>query len=1827
MNKIDPKLLGAGIGALAGTNLMATDDNDPMALASGALIGGGVGFMMDYSKPSDLDLRANRSAKNTIKSIDEESIGQKRKTFEEVKEEVRKLAASVANKNTSDVAYNRENPYTSLNKKSYSSFLTDLDNIQSTESLNQLKLSLTNKTDSLFLNEGEVSKSLLTDVSPVTVVREGATLDEKSLALREELVNLGYKDNSPELELKIKRLQPLLELQEGVLKIGDGKIDFGGDMGSMKLTYQSVSETGEVAIQAATNRNIYDVGRINIMGSAILNEKLTPTAVADGLGITMANLFNLNKQMGDVVEGLAPDDAAGLFAHITKDPKQVGNFIDKLGDKATYNEVASGAYKESLLRGSNVKPMASAHSVSVSGSVDYAHTLNLLSNGTLDSSRPLRRLGIVSENGRSQAEIKDLIDTMSKRTGTPFVNTSADHATQLPRTEVTTYDAVTGKYAVQDSSVNKVMSVSGAWERNIGTVNNRSIVHEAPTLPYKQHVDEIVNTFGGKFQYAAGMAVQSVSINPNREISIDGKQSKLFADFLADAFGSDAIVGDGYGIANTDVTNKMSTSGNVGITFKSTADNKFTIADENFQKLAKGEITFEELKEQAQKGISRVTGKAETKIKEAKRSLLQISEAVKQADGDPNKLFTSLKNSIPSFKAFKTIEEAIGKGSNPERQIQDLQKKAVRATNALVTPVQLYKERSVSMPDSANEARSAVRESLKRLNGTGDLKSSIEILNNLLEQNTEAKRFTSQATSFYPKAKQVLGYAPDGSPLALKQNYAAYEFLGMFNGVNQADENSSRRTLETVFKGKVTVGSQETFKSFAVSTKAQFKNVSSDVIAKEAFLSKYAEEGNLSYDPKTNKATINVSLEEGPVRQVSFSPFDLKTKSMKEIFNKNNVPFTIRLEEEFDRMKKIGTIVEEDSSGLKIQKKLLDIMMNTPEKIESTANSKLLGQFLTERVKSANGDKNIIKGLVDFSIATSKDKASADFLLTSLASVKESASHKLSIYTNATSEVKKAALVDLKQYAMDVLQTNEFKGKKSISPEEFNKAVSTRLSSVMKYYTSEGFSANFYDLTQNRQELDSLADFFVNERKYRPSGIGDTLLRMMSANRIAEQESGSGRNHKNMSWNMIEQMKMNGFTDSDMNLFGKVSSATVADYKAVSMLTKHLKDNVNTQLTEGNSRAFKEALSASPDKRRELLSKAGINIDDQVGSYRLSGKSETGIKTLPILLEESMLFGSYTDKDGEQAQKKIHSVIKDAISADMRIQSATSDTERKLAQEVLDDRLKYISETVNPMLGGSGNLAKRVLSREADRSLFSLAAPVAGSLRKYSEQTGDKHVVSVSSEGLLKRLEEVGMKFDSIEDVKKAGLIKTTGMKGLSEVYFDKEHKLPMFGVMSREPAVGMGSATTVRYMLDENIKASGKMLFSAFDNPINSLFKFKDFDFDHVLEVFPKVKGTDFNQLMDVYHNKGKAVNTQLDELIDFAKVLGVKGKDKDKLKSFFDLIENEGVVDRKTFLDAFIEDVAVSRKKGQDRKTISPAVTKLSADLNHAIIQNGGDAQTIAKARVMGHYFVENLLKSMHTSTADYKKRATTLAEELSQDLIRGNKDRFNTNFGNYIEDAIISGRIGKELTGEKKEALDREVRQAYKYIQSAVSNHDFSEASTPMHLQKSRDLEKGISKVDNVVFSGSVAHVSEELVNEGTEQSLVQRGKVGYHKASEIIKHNIMNNKKLLAGAAAATIGAALLTQKKPDYGNHNAHANTSGMMLKASRSALEDTQAQAGLMGGVQRATEYMHLYGNQGQKSVQIDGYKTGQNSSGSFQNDVNNFMFGDGMSTVRILNS
>ena len=69
MNKMDPRLFAIGTGAVAGVNILATD-NDPLAIASGLAIGGGAGALMNISMPDDLNDRANRSINNVRKNVD-----------------------------------------------------------------------------------------------------------------------------------------------------------------------------------------------------------------------------------------------------------------------------------------------------------------------------------------------------------------------------------------------------------------------------------------------------------------------------------------------------------------------------------------------------------------------------------------------------------------------------------------------------------------------------------------------------------------------------------------------------------------------------------------------------------------------------------------------------------------------------------------------------------------------------------------------------------------------------------------------------------------------------------------------------------------------------------------------------------------------------------------------------------------------------------------------------------------------------------------------------------------------------------------------------------------------------------------------------------------------------------------------------------------------------------------------------------------------------------------------------------------------------------------------------------------------------------------------------------------------------------------------------------------------------------------------------------------------------------------------------------------------------------------------------------------------------
>jgi hypothetical protein len=382
----------------------------------------------------------------------------------------------------------------------------------------------------------------------------------------------------------------------------------------------------------------------------------------------------------------------------------------------------------------------------------------------------------------------------------------------------------------------------------------------------------------------------------------------------------------------------------------------------------------------------------------------------------------------------------------------------------------------------------------------------------------------------------------------------------------------------------------------------------------------------------------------------------------------------------------------------------------------------------------------------------------------------------------------------------------------------------------------------------------------------------------------------------------------------------------------------------------------------------------------------------------------------------------------------------------------------------------------------------------------------------------------------------------------------------------------------------------------------------------------------------------KGQDVNKQLtnEHFLNYAKLLGVKGSDKDKIKSLFDVYEEHGHTFKSTtdWYEKYSEEVMLSRQKAGDRKSISPTVTKLSADINDAISRSGGDSGTAMRARVLSHYFVENLLKSQHIANKKYKETPVSTAEMLSKYLYEyQTKDKFNQEFSNYIEQTVIKNiKDNAELSAETKKGLIEETDKAVKLIQESIKNNYNQERGplTPMHQRAPSSAMKvgeGVEGLIKNVYGGaanvSVLNVSEELIHEGNDLSLAQRGKLGYHKALEFMKHNLSNNKKLLMGAGAAFAGAALLTQSKPDFGDSRAEANPSGMLMAPAKSAIEDTARETGTHASLNRAVEYIRPY----KKDNSYVGIQaTPMDSNRNLNEDIDHFIFGDGLSSVRITN-
>lgn len=82
----------------------------------------------------------------------------------------------------------------------------------------------------------------------------------------------------------------------------------------------------------------------------------------------------------------------------------------------------------------------------------------------------------------------------------------------------------------------------------------------------------------------------------------------------------------------------------------------------------------------------------------------------------------------------------------------------------------------------------------------------------------------------------------------------------------------------------------------------------------------------------------------------------------------------------------------------------------------------------------------------------------------------------------------------------------------------------------------------------------------------------------------------------------MSQLRMNGFSGSDIGMFGKMSSHNVADYQSVSMLTKRIVDSLDTKLDDDQIRSI---VNQKYDQRRTAMEGISVKIDKLVESYSL----------------------------------------------------------------------------------------------------------------------------------------------------------------------------------------------------------------------------------------------------------------------------------------------------------------------------------------------------------------------------------------------------------------------------------------------------------------------------------------------------------------------------------------------------------------------------------------------------------------------------------------------
>ena len=952
----------------------------------------------------------------------------------------------------------------------------------------------------------------------------------------------------------------------------------------------------------------------------------------------------------------------------------------------------------------------------------------------------------------------------------------------------------------------------------------------------------------------------------------------------------------------------------------------------------------------------------------------------------------------------------------------------------------------------------------------------------------------------------------------------------------------------------------------------------------------------------------------------------------------------LEVEEAYKKFSGIDLILDRDSTGGNTHKELEQLLAshgtnkNFDKELGDMIPSSSLRGVVKKQLTTQPKTRELTESLATFVMSfANKEKSSQEHLTTTLVNVNSTFKNLLNNHLTEPTEQKHIDALDTFIQGMTGKSIKDSQGNIVQDVEATSKAhIQTELEFVHSHYKGQnGTAEELYKLTQDPVRAERLSSFYINANKY-ANNIKGNVTEVGTSNNPKHEADLGGRD-KTMSWMSSKQLRDNGFTNKELGYYSKLSSHTAADHQIITMLYKKPTNTLNSQIkTKEDEIKLQRVLGKTKSERRAELKRQGFNIDGLVGSYELKAPVKEGFKSVPIILEDTHLFGDYL-KNGVERSKKASNHFDQMIDLDFEYQRAESDISRKRVLERMNTLTEELKKQITPLLSGSDNMGKRFATRQALNGTYSRALPVNGSLVRYREAEQLSSVGSVSMKGLRHRLSGIDKQFLggvdihklSNEELLQQSFIRKTKEDGLFEVMLSHNGKeVPLHALVTREPSAGPGSTSMTKLMLDITSTAGEGYINIGANDKFTKLYKFLDFDADQMLEAQPHYQAKDFEGIIEAY-NKGMKFNSTLEGLYDFTEVLGVKGK-KEGITTFLDIANRDNVTDAKSFIESYINEIGEVQAKNTARKTTTAEVTSVSQDISESITKsltqshgnNGISTERALRARTLSHYLTENLIKTMHTKVGG---NTVTPAEILGKHLRNGDMQSFNSALGSYVEENLVSGsKVQGIADGAKKDLIVDQIRQAVADIRESMSSHKKEDSlATPLGLKHTEDYNKAIENYE--AFTGGKATNPIVALDEDIGKGVVHTAKKSYYTALEGIKDNISRNKNLLMGAGAFVGATAILTQHKPDFGNNHAQANTGGMLLSSGSTAIQDTANELETRNSSHPATEYIHKIGSTA-KQMTIQSQRMDDQMSDQYQ-DMNQALLGDGMSSIRLITS